>query len=925
MRKDTLLILPLCLLLLLHYSGYSQETPATKIDDNFDNVSATEFLNRLEKKTSYRFYYNAVQLDTLIVQLNVKGLTLEEVLQEAFKKTDILFSIDSSDRNVFVSKKNSVVTELPQGLFPGTFNQVPKNTEMSEPIADYEAESAKVTRETSGKLVVIGRKGIRTKGNAIVTGYIRNANTGEPLTNVSVFTDSLHATLTDAYGHFSLSMPVGNHVLSVQTIGMRDVRLQVTVHSDGKLDVDMNEQIRTLKEVVISSRKTANIRNIQMGVEKLTISTIRNVPTVFGESDILRVITSLPGVKTVGEASTGFNVRGGSADQNLILFNDATIYNPSHFFGVFSAFNPEVIKGIELYKSSVPANYGGRLSSVLEITSREGNKKEFTGSAGLGLVTSRIHLEGPLAKDKTSFILGARTTYANWLLDLLPDEYENSNANFQDIDFSISHLIDSSDHLYFNGYFSNDKFSLVDDTTYGYSNRNVNIKWKHNFTNKFTGVFLTGYDQYIYDVVSENNKVNAFKLGFDIKQLFLKANFDYYINSKHSFDFGLGTLRYKLNPGYFIPLDEESQVIPESVEAEQALESSAYLTHRFSLNPDLSFSTGIRYSMFNYLGPQEVSTYTPGAPVTESNRTGSIKYAAGKFIKTYDDPEFRISVRYILAPSFSIKASYNSLRQYIHLLSNTTLMAPTDIWKLSDPNIRPQQGEQISLGFYKNFKSNTIETSLEIYYKKIKDYLDYKPGATLFLNQNIETDVINTKGKAYGLELLLKKPGGKLNGWFSYTYSRILLRGYDTTQGVIINNGKFYPANYDKPHDATLTANFRINHRFSISFNSTYSTGRPITLPIGRYYYAGSQRVLYSDRNAYRIPDYYRTDFAMNIEGNHKVNQKTHNSWTVGVYNLLGRKNPYSVYFVSENGRVNGYKLSIFGSAIPFVNFNIRF
>jgi hypothetical protein len=244
---------------------------------------------------------------------------------------------------------------------------------------------------------------------------------------------------------------------------------------------------------------------------------------------------------------------------------------------------------------------------------------------------------------------------------------------------------------------------------------------------------------------------------------------------------------------------------------------------------------------------------------------------------------------------------------------------------LSDPNIRPQKGEQVSLGFYKNFKSNTIETSLEVYYKKIKDYLDYKPGATLFLNQNIETDVINTKGKAYGLELLLKKPSGKLNGWFSYTFSRILLQGYDTTQGVIINNGEFYPANYDKPHDLTLTVNFRINHRFSLSLNSTYSTGRPITLPIGRYYYAGSQRVLYSDRNAYRIPDYYRTDFALNIEGNHKVKQKTHNSWTIGVYNLLGRKNPYSVYFVSENGRVNGYKLSIFGSAIPFVNFNIRF
>jgi hypothetical protein len=302
-----------------------------------------------------------------------------------------------------------------------------------------------------------------------------------------------------------------------------------------------------------------------------------------------------------------------------------------------------------------------------------------------------------------------------------------------------------------------------------------------------------------------------------------------------------------------------------------------------------------------------------------------ISYGKGKFIQTYHGPEVRASVRYVIAPSLSVKASYNTLRQYIHLLSNTTIVAPTDIWKLSDPNIRPQFGSQVSIGLYKNLSSNTIETSVEVYYKKIKDYLDYKPGAKLFLNHNIETDVVNTNGKGYGAELMIKKPAGKLNGWISYTYSRILLRSSDSTQGVQINKGEYYPANYDKPHDVTLAANYKASHRFSISLNFNYSTGRPITLPIGRYYYAGSQRVLYSDRNQYRIPDYFRTDFAMNIEGNHKVKQKTHNYWTIGIYNLLGRRNPYSVFFISEEGRINGYKLSIFGTAIPFINFNIRF
>jgi hypothetical protein len=662
-----------------------------------------------------------------------------------------------------------------------------------------------------------------------------------------------------------------------------------------------------------------------MGVERLNIESIKRVPSLFGEADVLRVITTLPGVKTVGESGTGFNVRGGSTDQNLILFNDANIYNPSHFFGMFSAFNPEVIKDIELYKSSIPARFGGRLASVLDISSREGNKKKITGSAGIGIITSRVLLEGPLIKDKTSFIFGARTTYANWLMGLLPPDYRNSRASFQDVNLGISHRIDSSNSIYVSVYFSNDRFSLRSDTIYGYSNRNASIKWKRTFTNKLSGEFVVGFDQYRYKVFSDANKVIAFTLKFGVTQVNAKANFVYYKNQHHSFDFGLSTLHYKLQPGSFKPVGSASQVATNIVDPEQALESAIYFTHRFNPTNKLSFQTGLRYSLYNYLGPQDVNYYAEGLPMNPDNVTEVRSYGKGKFIKNYKGPELRFSVRYAFSNDFSVKAGFNSQRQYIHMLSNTTVMAPTDIWKLSDPNIRPQQGNQVSLGFYKNLKKNTIETSVEVYYKKIKDYLDYKPGADLLLNPDIEREVINTKGKAYGVEVLIKKPGGKLNGWISYTYSRILLKSTSKDLGVMVNNGKYYPANYDKPHDVTLTGVFRVNHRFSISLNSTYSTGRPITLPIGRYYYAGSPRVLYSDRNAYRIPDYIRTDFSMNIEGNHKEHQKTHNSWTIGMYNLLGRRNPYSVYFISENGLVNGYRLSIFGSVIPFVNYNIRF
>lgn len=902
----------------------AQDKKDILISGNFENLTLAEFFQKLELQAPYFFYYEQSQLDSLRVNLIVQAEPIQTVLEKAFKNTGLLFSIDR-DNKVYVTKGIKIITALPANFFQSPGETKPVYS-IKDSVIDYGLGSERKEKVISeSKLYEIGTKTNTVKGNVIITGIMRNATTGEPLINTSVFINNNYSTVTDAYGNYSLTVPAGKHTLNILAIGMKDTKLQVAVYSDGKLDIDIREQVTTLKEVIVSSKKMININRVQMGVDRLSIESIRRVPSIFGEADVLRVITSLPGVKTVGEASTGFNVRGGSADQNLILFNDATIYNPAHFFGMFSSFNPEVIKDVELYKSSIPARFGGRLASVLDINSREGNKKKVTGSAGIGVITSRVHLEGPLSKDKTSFIFGGRSTYANWLLNLLPAEYENGKASFQDVNFGISHRIDSSNNLYFSGYFSNDKFALETDTTYAYSNRNLTVKWTRNFNNRLSAAFIVGFDQYKYKVLREDSTVNDFTLQFGISQFHAKANFVYYLNQKHSFDFGVSTIRYKLQPGSFTPLGKSSIIVPDIVETEQALESGVYLSHRFSPNNKLSFNSGIRFSLYNYLGPQEVNYYAAGLPVTPANVIDAKKYERGKFIKNYYGPEFRLSTRYAFTNSFSIKAGYNSLRQYIHMLSNTTAIAPTDIWKLSDPNIKPQYGDQVSLGFYKNFKTNTIETSVEVYYKRIKDYLDYKPGAKLLLNHSIETDVINTKGKGYGVELLIKKPGGKINGWISYTYSRILLKTNGDDPDIQVNRGDYYPANYDKPNDVTFAGNFRVNHRFSISLNSTYSTGRPITLPIGRYYYAGSERVLYSDRNAYRIPDYFRTDLSLNIDGNHKVKQKTHNSWTIGAYNLLGRRNPYSLYFISENGLVKGYKLSIFGSVIPFVNFNIRF
>lgn len=907
---------------------WAQNNPHGLVSGNFDSLKIDQLVKQLESQTDFKYYYNDKDFDSIYFSFSVKQQPVQAVLTLAFANTDLYYAVDG-DNNVFLTRQKQLKTMLPDGLLTG----IRVDTSKRKPVKGAEMitgenDNKPVLKSTlDNKLYEVGdRNQVNSQPNAVLDGYALDSKTGEPVVGASIYIEKLKVgTTTDQYGYYSISLPKGQHTISIQSVGIRDAKRQVMLYGDGKINIELIAQVTTLKNVTMSAQKISNIKSAQMGVQKIDIKTIKQVPVVFGETDILRVVLTLPGVKSVGEASTGLNVRGGAADQNLILFNDATIYNPAHFFGLFSAFNPEQVKDVELYKSSIPAKFGGRLSSVIDINSREGNKKQLAGSAGIGLLTSRFNLEGPLVKNKSSFLIGARTTYAKWLLDILPDQYKNSRAAFNDFNLNINQELNKKNTLYLTAYMSNDRFNLNSDTFYNYGNRNISLKLKHVFNNKLNALVTLGYDRYQYNISSDHNPVNAYKLGFDINQTYLKAHFNYYASLKHKLEFGLNSILYKLHPGNYQPLGAKSLVVPDTVAVEQALESALYISDRYTINNALSIDAGIRFSVFNYLGPQNIHTYPAGLPRTEENMVSTVPYKSGAFIKTYGGPEYRLSLRYAFSDSFSIKAAFNTQRQYIHSISNITSMAPTDIWKLSDPNIKPQLGNQFSLGLYKNFKANTIEASFEVYYKNIRDYLDYKSGAVLIMNRHVETEVINTKGKAYGVELMIKKLTGKLNGWVSYTYSRTLLKMDDPIAGELINKGNFYPANYDKPHDITFIGNYRVSHRFSISLNATYSTGRPITLPIGNFYYGGSMRTLYADRNAYRIPDYFRTDFSMNIEGNHKVHQLTHNSWTVGIYNLTGRKNPYSVYFVSEGGVVNGYKLSIFGSAIPYINYNIRF
>jgi hypothetical protein len=920
----------LLLLVLLCLTGGYQASAQRQLEDNvsgnFDHTLFTEFVRQLETQTTTRFYFEAAAVDSLYVTLQAQSEPIGAVVARALQGTAFSWAADDEHR-IFITAGPRISSELPADFFrPST-----AATTGNLPPDDYTpaatvAGRARYLREAEVKLYEIGPDGTGS-GRATLAGHIRDLKSGEPTIGATVYVGATGVgTSTDQFGYYSLTLPTGRHELNIRGIGIKNTRRQVLLRSSGKLEIEVEEDITPLKEVVIEAEKDKNVSGMQMGLEKLDIKTMRQVPTAFGETDILRVVLTLPGVKSVGEGSTGLNVRGGGTDQNLILFNGTTIYNPSHLFGFFSAFSPDILQTVELYKSGIPAKYGGRLSSVLDIKTREGNKKKLTGSGGIGPLTSRLTLEGPIVKDRSAFIVSGRASYSDWILRRLSNSsFRQSAAAFSDVSAHINHQINDKNTLYATGYFSSDRFRLASDTTYQYQNRTASLKWQHNFTNQLYGVLTGAYSGYAYDISSEKNPVNASRLQYGINQNSLQADFSYFPNAKHTIDFGASSLFYNISPGSLLPRGDRSLIAQKILPNEKALESALYVSDQIDVTQRLSVSLGLRYSFFHALGPRDVYGYEPGLSKSASTITDTTRYGTGKVLATYHGPEYRISARYSLSENASVKASFNRTRQYIHQLSNTASVSPADIWKLSDSHVRPQVGDQVSVGYYRNFKSNTIETSVETYYKSLHDFVDYKSGATLLLNDHIETDIVNALGKAYGVEVMVKKLTGKLNGWVSYTYARSLVQVNVGTTAEMINGGRYYPSNFDKPHDVTLIGNYRFSRRFSTSLNFTYSTGRPITLPLAKYYIANSLRVYYSDRNAYRVPDYYRADVALNIEGNHKVKKLAHSSWTVGVYNLTGRQNPYSIYFKAEEGKINGYKLSIFGRPIPTVTYNFKF
>ena len=883
-----------------------------------DSIAIEALLSFLEANTPYHVYADIDSTFTVCVRTN--DVSPIQLLKDALASSP--YNVSVYNNNLFILKGKELETYLSPALRQQhTINESRMQMESVE----------KTTLANSENLIYsVGDPYLKDIPDEItLTGKVIDSKTREPLSGVNiVLKEPFTGATTDINGNYSIRLPSGRVQLDISGFNIKGSRRQLMLYNHGTFNIEMLEDIYELDEIMIIAQRMDNVKGVQLGVEKIQITKIKNIPTAFGEVDVLRVIQSLPGVKTVGEASSGYNVRGGTTDQNLILLNDGTIYNPNHLFGFFTAFSSDMIKEAELYKSSIPVQYGGRISSVLDITGKEASKEKFTGSAGIGLVTSRLTLEIPIIKERTSVLVSGRTTYSDWILKNLPEKsgYNNGTAEFYDLGTVFSHRINEKNTLNVYGYYSRDRFEFSESQKYAYNNLNASVKWKRVFNEKFLGNFAVGYDHYSYKNTDTMNESAAYALSFNINQLFAKADFIYDFRN-HQLDFGFKSMLYDINPGTYEPEGINSIVRLDVLQKEKALESAFYIGDQWNITNKLSVTGGIRFSIFNALGPRDYYKYNPDMLPSEFTIIDTLHANAGQVFKTYMGPEFRLSTRYILADNLSVKAGFNTMRQYIHKLSNTVIMSPTDTWKLSDVNIPPQTGWQAATGLYYNTPKKIWLVSTEVYYKKMHDYLDYRSGAKILMNHHIERDAINTEGYAYGVEFSLKKEVGKLNGWVNYTYSRTFLRQSDKLLALPVNGGDWYPTDYDKPHDFKLTGNYKFTQRYSCSVNLDYSTGRPITIPAGSYYNQtlNAVQMFYTDRNTYRIPDYFRMDLSFNIEPSHKLTLLTHSSVSFGVYNLTGRQNAYSIYHVSENGKIKGYKLSVFGTPIPFITYNIKF
>lgn len=765
-----------------------------------------------------------------------------------------------------------------------------------------------------------------------ISGSIVDVKNNETLLGVSVYIKNLKTgTNTNEYGFYSLTLPEGTYTITISYLGFTELTEEINLNSNIKKNFKLAEESLQLNEVIVTDKPNKiNIQKAELSTNKLAISTIKKMPAILGEIDIIKSILTLPGVTNAGEGQSGFNVRGGAADQNLILLDEATIYNSSHLFGFFSVFNADAIKDLKLYKGGIPAKYGGRVASVLDIYQKEGNSNEFHMNGGIGLISSRLLAEGPIVKDKASFLVAGRSSYAHLFLKLTDNK---NSAYFYDLNTKLSYNINDNNSLYVSGYFGRDVFSLNNSFVNTYGNSVLNLRWNHLFSNKLFSNASLIYSDYYYGL-----KLDFIGFNWDsgIKNYNFKYDFKYYLNDKTKLNFGLNSIYYEFNPGKIEPTNSSSGINPDQLDKKYAFEPAIYIDIEQTLSEKFSVNYGLRYSSFYRLGKQEINTYSNNQPVVfneelqiyeKATPIGTESFGRNETIAHFGNFEPRVAVSYAINESEAVKASYNRMSQYLHLISNTQSPTPLDVWAPSDHFLKPQLLDQFAVGYFRNFENGKYTLEVETFYKNIKNRLDYIDGADLIANNAIEQVVLSGKARAYGLEILAKKNEGRLNGWVSYTLSRSEQQtpGRNANE-TGINNGEWYKTGWDKLHNLSVTGMYQLNGKWSFGSIFSLQSGQPVTYPNGQYIYQDISVPNYGLRNENRLPTYHRLDISATLVPEKNKNRKWYGEWVFSIYNVYSRKNAASISFRQnqDSGNNEAVRLSIFG-IVPSVTYNFKF
>ena len=883
--------------------GKAQEHEPVRINAYFQNSSVKDFIDTLRIKYSLNVFYKGEWIENLNITKNFVNTPLIQALNNIFLETSLKF--------MFFQENGIVI--------------YPKSSDFRNYIS------------SDDQVIIIGdplNAGRYKK--AVLKGRILDGKTGEPLPGAGMYDTRLKKGITtDSEGNFEFEMTTGDHQVQLSFLGFQPSYLKIRLIKDGYEEFEIFKESHKIEEVTIKAQ-FSDLPRSQMSVLKMNSKDFKKMPALMGETDIIKSMSMLAGVQTVSELSSGFNVRGGNTDQNLLLVSGSPVFNPSHLFGFLSLINPDIVENVRLFKGGIPVKYGERIASVIDVEIKDGNSETVRINGGLGIINSRITFDGPVAKnDKFTFVAGGRSSYTNWILHQIPvPEISQSTTRFYDLSGKLTYKFNTLNKISFTGYISNDEFSTSSESVTRYGNKTFNLNAYNKFSEKLFGELNISYSDYKFRLTDLARQIpsESFHLDNRLKYSSFGYNFRFHPNENHNTDIGFKAVYNFINPGEIVPAETVSDIQRRKIEHEKALEWAAYIGDDYEITPGISLYLGARISGFSNFGTSKVYIYDSAKSIEPENIIDSIYFGKNKISKSYLGLEPRFSLIFDIGPNNSVKMNYQRTRQYLFQLSNNAVISPAETWKAADYYLKPLICDQVAIGYENSSWSKNLDFNVETYFKKLQNLIEYKNGARLIMNEHPETAIIPSQGFSFGIELTAKKETGRLTGIVNYVISRTMRKTNSSIETEKLWNGKYYPSIYDKPHDLSAMGTYNISRRWKLSGNFIYISGRPVTLPELKYPYAGQTLIYYSERNKYRMQPYHRFDLSITLEENLRIRRMWKGSWTLSVYNLYGRKNPYSVYYRKATpGEENGYrlfslyKLSVIGVPVPSLTYNFKF